>query len=137
MSGIFTFLLAVAVIAALWGYRSNRQRSAHSLPAPGVAAQKRYHCVEVRAGTPACEPVLQFGQTRFLSDEAPVLPVQGCSVQQCTCGYVHHDDRREDDDRRHPYGQWANMPPAGSGERRSRRDRRRSRDSTFRPSIAR
>lgn len=137
MPGVFIFLLVAAIAAALWWYRANGQRSHRSVPAVRRDAEKSYHCVEVCAGTPACESVRQLGHTRFLSDEAPVLPVHGCSVPHCTCGYVHHDDRREDDDRRHPYGQWANMPPADSGERRARRERRRSRDSTFRPSIAR
>jgi hypothetical protein len=33
--------------------------------------------------------------TRFLSIEAPLLPLAGCSMSaKCRCSYQHHDDRR-------------------------------------------
>jgi hypothetical protein len=33
--------------------------------------------------------------TRFLSKEAPRLPLKGCSIgSDCRCSYQHHEDRR-------------------------------------------
>jgi hypothetical protein len=32
--------------------------------------------------------------TRFLSREAPALPLKNCVNDECTCHYAHHDDRR-------------------------------------------
>lgn len=129
--------LVIFVIAiTFWWYRAARLKKRMTALNAKFAARSNYHCVEVRNGRFACEAVRQLGNIRFLSDEAPLLPVPGCTTQNCTCFYAHFDDRREHD-RRNPHGAWANIPPAISGERRSRRDRRKSPDSTFRPSIAR
>jgi len=37
---------------------------------------------------------------RFLSADAPLMPVSGCDAPSCTCSYAHHDDRRVVQDRR-------------------------------------
>lgn len=43
----------------------------------------------------ACEDVQALGNVRFLSKEAPMIPLKNCSrKQQCDCRYVHHKDRR-------------------------------------------
>jgi hypothetical protein len=99
-------------------------------------ARRNYHCVEVRAGAYTCGAAQKLEHVRFLSDEAPSLPVPGCRVEKCTCRYIHHDDRREDA-RRNPYRQGHGMTPAVAGERRSRIDRRKSDERSFRPSMAR
>ena len=134
MAQVFAFLLFVTAVV-LWLRHAARQKAYLSAPAARRDAPGRYHCVEVCAGVHACKAVRQFGRVRYLSGEAPGLPVSGCTAQQCACSYVHHPDRREDD-RRNPYGQWANLPPAMVGERRSRTDRRASQEGVFRPSIA-
>ena len=91
-------------------------------------------------GSHPCKAVRELGGGRYLSDEAPDLPVPGCTAERCTCSYIHYDDRREDD-RRNPYGQYASNPygqfanQAILGERRSRVERRKSQDGTFKPSI--
>lgn len=129
-------VVGCAVVVVLGWHRAARQKKLQAVPVAKRAARSDYHCVEVRTGVPACEAAQRLGHTRFLPDEAPSLPVSGCTVKTCTCGYIHHDDRREED-RRNPYGQWANMPPAIAGERRSRRERRKSQERTLRPSMAR
>lgn len=40
----------------------------------------------------------QKGQ-RYLSSEAPSLPLNGCDKQKCTCKYKYFGDRRSDDRR--------------------------------------
>ena len=135
MMQILALVFFVAAVAVWWHYAARQRKYRAALAARRGTSEKSYHCVEVRAGNPACETARRFGQTRFLSEEAPILPVSGCTVQHCTCAYIHHDDRREDD-RRNPYGRWSSTPPAISGERRARTDRRKS-EATFRPSIAR
>jgi hypothetical protein len=32
---------------------------------------------------------------RFLSREAPQLPLKACDREDCTCRYEHHQDRRK------------------------------------------
>ena len=134
MVQILALILFVTIVAIGWRYVARQKK-----PLPALAAtqntRKNYHCVEVRKGIRACKAVQDLGNVRFLSDQAPSLPVPGCTAETCTCRFIHHDDRR-DDDRRHPYGQLASIPPTIAGERRSRTGRRKSQESTFRPSIA-
>ena len=69
-----------------------------------VVAQYRvvnpYHAVSVRLGSDCCTEAAQLQDMRFLSTEAPHLPLAGCSSVTCGCVYQHHDDRRSGDDRR-------------------------------------
>lgn len=128
-------ILVMLVAAAVLGWRySARQKKLHTAPVSRQRPPKTYHCVEVRKGSPACKAVLDLGDTRFLSEEAPSLPLSGCTMEKCTCSFIHYDDRR-DDDRRHPYKQWASLPPTTEGERRKRTERRKSSESTFKPRI--
>ena len=134
MAQVFAFLLFVTAVV-LWLRHAARQKNALSARVARRDAPSRYRCVEVCAGVHACKAAHQLGHVRYLSSAAPGLPVAGCTEQQCACRYIHHEDRRQDD-RRNPYGQWANLPPAMVGERRSRTDRRTSQEGAFRPSIA-
>jgi hypothetical protein len=134
MSQILVLVLLLTVVAFGWRWIASRKKPQKTTIA-GKAASKTFHCVEVRKGTHACKAVQDLASSRFLSDEAPRLPVAGCTAAQCTCSFIHHDDRREDD-RRNPYGQFANIPPQVTGERRSRMERRKSQESAFRASIA-
>lgn len=128
-------LLLLAAAVALWQRHAARLKKHPAARAAKRDARSRYHCLEVRPGLPACEAAQQPGHVRYLSSEAPGLPVSGCTEQQCACRYTHHDDRREKD-RRNPDGQLTNFPPAMVGERRSRADRRKLQGGVFRPSIA-
>lgn len=134
MLQIVGLIVVVAIVAFVWRQMA-RKKLPHLATVAGRAANRTYHCVEIRRGTHACKAVQSLGSTRFLSDEAPRLPVPGCTAAQCTCSFIHHDDRR-DDDRRNPYGQFANLPPFITGERRSRIERRKPQEGSFRPSIA-
>ena len=98
-----------------------------------------YHCVAIRYDSnQACALVQQFAikatlstqappfleTQRFLSSEAPLLPLAGCTEKACQCRYVHYADRRERD-RRHAHGQFMASAPASVGrERRSGTQRR-------------
>jgi len=54
-----------------------------------------YHAVSI-VPTPAgaCEAVKALAGRRFLSKEAPTMPLPGCAATACRCAYKHHDDRR-------------------------------------------
>jgi hypothetical protein len=83
-----------------------------------------FHAVSIKAG-PTCEKTaLQYGRTRYLSREAPTLPLPTCNPKGCTCRYLHHDDRRGGQDRRER-DVWSAQPqPAASVERRRSGGRR-------------
>ena len=85
-----------------WWYRKRVQSEVQN---SGRAVQVHrvtnpYHAVSIKAG-PNCEKTaLQYGQRRYLSREAPTLPLPTCNSKACTCRYLHHDDRRTGKDRR-------------------------------------
>ena len=58
---------------------------------------KLFHGVAVRARDEnCCSAVKELGGQRFLSEEAPLLPLAECSNPQgCRCVYEHFDERRD------------------------------------------
>jgi hypothetical protein len=69
----------------------------------------------------SCEAAREFEGIRFLSSEAPMLPLDRCTQSTCQCRYVHHDDRRSQRDRR---VQFPNPHAVRNGERRQGTGRR-------------
>jgi hypothetical protein len=53
-----------------------------------------YHAVSVTPCPVACSFARRLRGRRFLSREAPQLPLPGCPLANCQCAYKHHDDRR-------------------------------------------
>ncbi len=54
-----------------------------------------WHAVSVVAGPSCCEVARSLSTTRYLSREAPRLPLPECaSPASCSCSYKHHVDRR-------------------------------------------
>jgi len=74
--------------------RKPRLRSAAALTG-GV--NKLFHGVAVRPrGDDCCQAVDALGTQRFLSEDAPLLPLAECSnPQRCRCVYEHFDERRD------------------------------------------
>jgi hypothetical protein len=56
--------------------------------------RKNFHAVSIEPGHHACAAANFLRGKRFLSSEAPPLPLQQCVCQQCECRYLHHEDRR-------------------------------------------
>jgi len=55
----------------------------------------RWHSVTVVLHDTSCAAATLCRNKRFLSQEAPRLPLPGCSnSEQCRCVYRHFDDRR-------------------------------------------
>jgi hypothetical protein len=65
-------------------------------PAKPVAAVKvaSHHAVSIATGPRCCAPARQLRDQRFLSRDAPKLPLKECDRADCTCRYEHHQDRR-------------------------------------------
>jgi hypothetical protein len=112
------FILLV-ILAGLSVYAAQRIRAQRdSATAESPSSKNPYHCVAVKPGWFACGAVNQLGEARFLSDEAPHLPLPGCNLKHCECRYRHFQDRRAEE-RRLPFGGGAS-----SGGERRRADRR-------------
>jgi hypothetical protein len=69
-----------------------------SAPAPATGARKptgaAHHAVSIVPGSRCCEEARQLRGKRFLSREAPQLPLKTCGRADCACRYEHHPDRR-------------------------------------------
>ena len=89
-----------------------------------------YHAVSVKPGGCGCEAVNAMRGERFLTNggRVPNLPVADCTAINCTCRYVHYDDRRSaQGNRRAAYSMQSNMYGLnGDVDRRSLRGRRAS-----------
>jgi len=55
-----------------------------------------WHAVSIQPGVKRCEAVNELVGQRFLSKDAPRLPLAKCTEAECTCRYRHYDDRRLD-----------------------------------------
>jgi hypothetical protein len=78
--------------------------------------KEAWHSVSIIRGRQACAAVGELNGRKWLSAEAPQLPVKGCDAKQCDCRYRHYADRRSGD-RRETDG-LASAPPK-NGERRT------------------
>jgi hypothetical protein len=96
---------------------SGRQVQAHRVTNP-------WHAVSIKAGASCTQTALKYGGRRYLSREAPVIPLPTCDAKHCRCRYVHHDDRRDDVDRRHRNVFDPNAQGAKGGDRRGSHGRR-------------
>ncbi len=150
------FFLGAVVVVLLIGFLAYRVRSephvksrvkrrkssakiAESLPSKTTPKAARnsskkavphgeFHCVEVvpHEGT-ACEAVRSIKGKRFLSAEAPAIPLAGCTEANCKCDFAHHEDRRVGD-RRDPVGLQSELYSTDHKERRADRRGRRKTD---------
>ena len=55
---------------------------------------RRWHAVTVLVSPTACCAAQACKGQRFLSGEAPKLPMAACDAARCECRYRHFDDRR-------------------------------------------
>jgi hypothetical protein len=63
-------------------------------PASAKKAINPYHAVSIAPGYRNCAAARALRDHRFLSRQAPALPLKECDSTECTCRYEHHDDRR-------------------------------------------
>ena len=127
-------LLAILVLLVVWMFARRRANERVETP---VRRERRvatsstaYHAVAIKAGPHACAAANEIAGTRYLSAEAPTLPLPDCNVVDCQCSFVHYKDRRTGKDRRSPFSPAGS--PATTGrfetERRAGSDRRENSD---------
>jgi hypothetical protein len=90
------------------------------------AKKEAWHSVSIIRGRHACQAVVKLNGQKWLSAQAPQLPVKGCEAKQCDCRYRHHADRRSAD-RRETSGLVSGPPK--QGERRTGQVDRRNKES--------
>lgn len=84
----------------------------------------RWRSVKIRPGLIACERVANLSGQIFLSREAPSLPLENCTEQDCRCHYIFLEDRRSGTDRRVEMGELDDFLPNIGINRRSLAGRR-------------
>jgi len=96
------------------------------LPPATTPRPKAFHGVSLNPGPDPCDAVQSVLGRRYLSNDAPTLPLPGCDRQRCGCTYGHYRDRRDTDDRRSGWGTYGGFaaPVAGGNRRSTRPDRR-------------
>jgi hypothetical protein len=114
--------IAALLLAAVAGWFMLRRTTPREAPekAPTV---NRFAAVEIRPRGSACEAARALEGQRFLPDQAPALPLKGCTAAKCSCAFAKHTDRRSDDRRLAHGGLSASL--FQSTDRRAKKDRRR------------
>jgi len=83
-----------------------------------------YHAVSIEAGASCYRTAMMHGGHRYLSTEAPVIPLPTCDTKNCRCRYLHYEDRRDESDRRQRDVWNPNAQSAEAGDRRGSHGRR-------------
>jgi hypothetical protein len=81
----------------------------------------RWHAVTITAPPSACEAALACKGKRFLSSEAPRLPLTRCDAGRCDCKYRHFPDRRAGPRRAGEKGAPEKRAPVNRREKQDRR----------------
>jgi len=89
---------------------------------PSKGSRNRWHAVLVLAPSSACAAAQACKGKRYLSSEAPRLPLANCDAAACGCKYRHFDDRRAGPRRAEEVGVPDPKKPASN--RRGRKGRR-------------
>ena len=81
-----------------------------------------FRCVSIEARAGSCAAVRKLKGRRFLTRQAPLLPLSDCDRYDCHCYYRHFHDRRRDE-RRTDYPRFSHSYN-GSDRRNRKGDRR-------------
>jgi hypothetical protein len=90
-----------------------------------------HEAVSIHSYKDRCSAAEQVAGQRFLSSEAPAIPLESCASETCHCVYMHHTDRRTGTDQRgihEPEDEFLSTP--GYASRRMTQGRRAS-DTAF------
>ena len=114
-------VLAVFLLLAAVGYWLTARRRAPKQVRRKQPAAPQFGAVEIRARAAACEAARALQGRRYLSSEAPALPLAACTATACSCAFVKLSDRRTDERRLEHASLSASMFLAENRRRRSGR----------------
>lgn len=127
-------ILAILILLLLLIFvRRPKEKEKTRTTAPRPPAGKpdtRYHAVSLKFPPSACDAAKAMEGERYLSAEAPNIPLPECDAATCKCRYVHHKDRRGRDDRRNPWGPGFGGSSTGSYEQEQRKSGERRNESS-------
>lgn len=98
MEGTMLLVFGIIGVSVFWrmtaGLRLAPESGSYAERRSAYAAQTPFHAVSIHAQDQCCGAVRAVEARRFLSEEAPGLPLPLCDQEICRCTYQHHDDRR-------------------------------------------
>ena len=124
----------VLLVAWLFIRRRQSKKPVAAKPRRRVSGSKKsYHAVSIKFESRACMAAKTMEGQRYLSSEAPRLPLPDCDVTECLCHFAHHKDRRVSKDRRNVFNASGHSGATGrhEQERRGLRDRRNDDDDDY------
>ncbi len=93
---ILALVLAVLILSRLlFPVASESRTNTGRERRTGFTAGSPFHAVSIQPAEGHCAAVNTLQVQRFLSEEAPSLPLEECGAADCRCRYVHHTDRRD------------------------------------------
>lgn len=117
-------IIIVCAVTAYWLLKHKAKDSLKATQRPGNI-HHIYQAASIKPGDCACSAVKPLGDKRFLSSEAPPLPLLNCDSEKCQCRFVRHEDRRQREDRRAAYCLQTDLHTvAGKEEHRGKTCRR-------------
>jgi hypothetical protein len=89
-----------------------------------------FHAVAINCSDSACDAAKALLGKRFLSNDAPRLPLDECTVPTCECRFRHYADRRNAKNRRNQFaaGIGGDTGIHKQDERETKKDRRSAPD---------
>ncbi len=129
-------VMALLVLLVAWLFIRSRQskKTVAAKPRRRVPGSKKsYHAVSIKFDSRACMAAKTMEGQRYLSSEAPRLPLPDCDVTECLCHFAHHKDRRVSKDRRNVFSASGHSGATGrhEQERRGVKDRRHDDDDDY------
>jgi hypothetical protein len=108
----------------------SRLRGGEPTPPPAIRQPSRpFQAISIYRGVDACQLARKYSDHRFLTKNAPKLPLPGCTMSKdCACRYVKHSDRRGESRRLVDFGASSMLTLFDGKERRGIRNGRRTRD---------
>lgn len=87
-------VLLLAILFSLRLARTETQDDQRRDRRTGLGASHPFHAVSIGPASDCCAAAQSLRAVRFLSEEAPSLPLVNCNAAQCQCRYTHYSDRR-------------------------------------------
>ncbi|MEH6636961.1 MAG: hypothetical protein V7700_15670 [Halioglobus sp.] len=98
MQALVLFAISVLCIALFFTYRRSSRQTITDDNYPGIPDTiNPYSAISLRCGRGACSAAREIANERFLSTDAPTLPIESCTSQSCLCSYRYYGDRRRDE----------------------------------------
>jgi len=101
--GIFVVVVLVSIYVILRKRRVRENVRPDQLKGSSPAPDSAFHAVSLQFASNACDAAKDMQGRRFLSSAAPKIPLIDCDAVECQCKFVHHEDRRANEDRRSPF----------------------------------